>query len=248
MTGRKIPPIVAYAVVYPGPMRCYQGGQYALFIERETAQQRAIGVSGAELLVLAEVPQEAIDEAVANERASLLKKFDGYVPAADASSMAWRIRELEAIQASGDHLSLCDIRQHISEEIPGFFVTLAKAMNVSPRELVDIGEQTHISKTDTIKALGRFAIDQAANISALEEEVRVLRGEYLSHPKRDGDQADPPAFPPVATDWFGKPWQPLPVRRPELLPVPEVTVITDPAVIAAAFAADALAESEGGEV
>lgn len=92
----KHPPITAWAVVYPTPMGAYSGGRYALFLDKSTAEMRAVGARGAELRTLAEVPQQAIDEAVVRERAHLLKKFDGYVPADQVSSLQWRVRELEA--------------------------------------------------------------------------------------------------------------------------------------------------------
>lgn len=89
------PPITAWAVVYPQGLRAYQGGRHALFLEHAAAAQRAGGTRGAELRTLSEVSQSAIDNAVALERATLLRKFDAYVPGDQASSLRWRIRELE---------------------------------------------------------------------------------------------------------------------------------------------------------
>lgn len=83
MSSDRYPPVIAWAVVYPIGMRAYGGGQHALFMEQTTASLRASGASGAEV-------RKLVEEAV------ILRKFDGYVPADQASSMRYRIAELEA--------------------------------------------------------------------------------------------------------------------------------------------------------
>lgn len=136
----RAPPVTAWAVVYPVGMRAYGGGQHALFHTKATADLRASGSYGAEVRTLTEAPEAAIKEAVERERDSLLRKFDAYVPADQASSMRYRIVELEHQLARRGRY-----RSQFWHGVAAGFLCAAAAVvlaGMTPRIVIDCGTLT----------------------------------------------------------------------------------------------------------
>ncbi len=217
--------ITAYAVTTAGD------GMPALLRDRARADDYAAACHG--------IVHKLVDEA------AILRKFDGYVPADQASSMRYRIVELEEqagylrAQVSADNNEILDLRAQVAalqEELARKVLAPVGWHEAGPR-VPKAGFDCWCAKCDAEETPFRFRMNLCPECGdkrcpRAEDHEKACHVVDASLPAANAAACRSPAqdvmrCPNAACGWLG-----------ECIENPPVEVVTDPAAITAAFAAD----------